>query len=178
MNLHQILCKAQWCSSADTIEMIQMAFWDNAMNAAQTEVWNKDGWESVESGLHSGKPATSKTPENVERVRAAMNKDQPLTAQELEADLGILKTTVFEILMQDLGMKRVVAEFVPQLLLPEQKGHQATVANDLIKTSNNEPDFLKKVIMEMNTGSMAMILETKAQLSQWDAPGSPFLKKV
>ena len=39
---------------------------------------------------------TSRTPENVERVRAAINKDQRLTVRE--ADLGISKTSVSEIL--------------------------------------------------------------------------------
>ena len=43
-------------------------------------------------------------------------------------------------------MKRVVAKFIPWLLLPEQKDHHAAVANDLIQTATNEPDFLKKVI--------------------------------
>ena len=55
--------------------------------------------------------------------------------QELEADLGIPKTTVSEILMQDLGMKRIVAKFIPQLLLPEQKEHLRAAANDLIQTT-------------------------------------------
>ena len=48
--------------------------------------------------------------------------------------------------MQDLGIKCVVAKFIPWLLLPEQKEHHAAFANDLIQTSTNEPDFLKKVI--------------------------------
>ena len=65
---------------------------------------------------------------------------------ELEADLGIPKTTVSKILMQDLGMKHTVAKCVLQLLLPEQKEYCAAVANDLIQTTTNEPDFLKKVI--------------------------------
>ena len=43
-------------------------------------------------------------------------------------------------------MKHVMAKFVLQLLLPEQKEHCAAVANDLIQTTTNEPDFLKKVI--------------------------------
>ena len=75
-----------------------------------------------------------------------INKDQWLTVWELEADLGIPKTTVSEILTQDLGMKHVMAKFVPCLLLPEQKEHHATVASDLIQTATNEPDFLKKAI--------------------------------
>ena len=72
----------------------------------------KDGQESVESDPHSGKPAKGRTPENVECVQAAINKDQQLTVQELEADLGIPKTTVSEILTQDLGMKCVMAKFI------------------------------------------------------------------
>ena len=43
-------------------------------------------------------------------------------------------------------MKHVMEKFVPQLLLPEQKEHCAAVANDLIQTDTNEPDFIKKVI--------------------------------
>ena len=65
--------------------------------------------------------------------------------QELEAHLGVPKTAVSEILMQDLGMKHVMTKFTPQLLLPEQKEHHAAVANDLIQTAT-DPDFPKKVV--------------------------------
>ena len=67
---------------------------------------------------------------------ATINKDRQLTVQKLEADLGIPKTTVSKILMQDLGMKPVVAKFVPWLLLPEQKEHCAAVANYLLLPMN------------------------------------------
>ena len=61
--------------------MIQKAFRDDAMSAAQIKVWHKcfrDGRESVESDPRSGRPAVSRTPENVECIRAAINKDQQL----------------------------------------------------------------------------------------------------
>ena len=87
----------------------------------------KDGWGSVESDPLSGRPATAEHPETVERVRAAVNRDQCLAVWELGADLGIPNTTVSKILMQDLGMKHVVAKFIPRLLLPEQKEHCAAV---------------------------------------------------
>ena len=93
------------------------------MSAAQVKVWHKcfkDGQGSIESDPHSGRPATSRTPEDVERVQAAINKDRELTVRELEADLGVPNTTVSEILMHDLGVKCVVAKFVPRLLLPER----------------------------------------------------------
>ena len=62
--------------------MIQKAFRDDVMSAVQIKVCQKcfkDGQESVESDPCSGRPATSRTPEDVERVRAAINKDQQLT---------------------------------------------------------------------------------------------------
>ena len=48
--------------------------------------------------------------------------------------------------MRDLGTKLVMAKFGLWLLLADQKEHRAAVANDLIQTTTNVPDFLKKVI--------------------------------
>ena len=77
--------------------------------------------------------------------------------QELEAALGIPKTTVSEMLMQVLGMKHVMVQFVPQFLLPGQKERCAAVANDLIQTATNEPDFFKMFITRDESWSLAMI---------------------
>ena len=129
--------------------MIQKAFRGDAMRAEQIEVWHKHfkyGQESVESDPCSGRPATSRTPENVECVGAAINKDWRLTVQELGAEPWIPNTTMSEILTQDLGMKHVMAKFIPWLLLPGKKEHCAAVANGLIQTTANEPDFPRKVI--------------------------------
>ena len=84
------------------------------MSAAQIKVRHKcfkDGQVSVESDPRSGRPATSRTHKNVERVQAAINKDHGLTVRELEAYLEIAKT-VPKILMQDLDLQRVVAKSV------------------------------------------------------------------
>ena len=69
-----------------------------------------------------------------------------MTVRELEGDLGIPRTIVSQILIKDLGKKRVAAKFVPRLLSREQKEFRAAVAQDLLETANNDPDFLKKVI--------------------------------
>ena len=144
--------------------MIQKTLGDDTMSTAQIKVWHKcfkNGRESVESDPHSGKPARSRTPENVKLVRIAINKDRQQTMWELEADLGIPKTTVSKILTQDLGMKHVMAKFVPQLLLPKQKEYRAAVANNLMQTATNEPDFPKEVILEKNHQSMAISMIQK-----------------
>ena len=86
--------------------------------------------------------------------------------QELEAGLGIPKTTKSEILLQDLGMKHVMEKFVLHLLLPEQKEHWAAVANDFIQTAANKLDFLKKIITDDELWVYCYELETKSLLSQ------------
>ena len=146
--------------------MTQKAFGDDAMSAVQMKMWHKcfrDGGESVESDPHSGRPATSTTPENVERVWVVINKDQRLTVGELEADLGIPKTTVPEILTQDLGTKHVMVKITSRLLLPERKEHRAAGGNDMIQTTIDEPDFLKKVITRDELWVYGYDPEMKAQ---------------
>ena len=72
--------------------MIKKAFGDDSMSEAQIKLWYirfKDGRESFESDRRSGRPSTSRTPENVESVRAAINENRRLTVRELEEDLGI-----------------------------------------------------------------------------------------
>ena len=110
---------------------------------------------------------------------ACVNNDaQWLTVPELEADLQIPKTTVSEILMQGLGMKCILAKFVQWLRLPQQKEHRAAVANDLIQTSTNEPEVLKKVTSRDEWWVYSYDPETKAQWSQWKLPGCPHPEEV
>ena len=62
--------------------MIHKASGKDAMSAAQIKVWHehfKDGRESVVSDPRSGRPATSRIPENVECIQAAINKVWQLT---------------------------------------------------------------------------------------------------
>ena len=71
-----------------------------------------------------------------------------------------------------------VAKFIPQLLLPEQKEHCATIASDFIQTTTDEPHFLKKVITGDEWWAYSYNLEIKAQFYQCKLPGSPGPKKV
>ena len=163
--------------------MIQKDFGDNAMSAGQIKVWHKcskDGRESVESNPCSGRPATSITPENVEHEWGAIDNHQRsvIDSMRTKANVGIPKTTVSEILMNNLGIKCVMAKLGLWLLLADQKEHRAAVANDLIQTATNEPDFLKKVITRDESWVYGYELETKAQSSQWKSLGPPCLKKA
>ena len=57
----------------------------------------------------------------LEHMRAAISRNQQLAVWELEEGLGIPRTIISEILTEDVGMSRVSAKFVPQVLSQEQK---------------------------------------------------------
>ena len=106
------------------IEMIQEAFVDESMGITPIKEWYrrfKNGRTSVDSDPRSGRPSLTTTLEKIERVRLAIEGDRRLTVRELENDLGIPKTTVWDILNKILGMTRVCANFIPTLLTTEQK---------------------------------------------------------
>ena len=99
-------------TSSETIQMMQKAFGNECMSKTRINVWYnrfKGGRTSVDSDSRSGRPSTTKTLDNIEQVRLAIEGDRRLTVCELENDLGIPKTTVWEILNKILGMTRVCA---------------------------------------------------------------------
>ena len=60
----------------------------------------------------------------------------------------------------------------------QQKEHRAAVANDLIQTSTNETDFLKKVVTGDEWWVYGNDLEMKVHSSQWKLTGSPCPRKA
>ena len=99
-------------TSSETIQMMEKAFGNECMSITRIKEWYnrfKGGRTSVDSDSRSGRPSTTKTLDNIERVQLAIEGDRRLTVRELENDLGIPKTTVWEILNKILGMTRVCA---------------------------------------------------------------------
>ena len=103
---------------------MQKAFGNECMSKTRIKEWYnrfKGGRTSVDSDFRSSRPSTTKTLDNIERVRLAIEEDHRMTVRELEEDLGIPKPIIWEILTSNLQMKRVCAKFIPKLLSAEQK---------------------------------------------------------
>ena len=99
-------------TSSETIQLMQKAFGNECMSKTRIKEWynrSKGGRTSIDSDFRSGQPSTTKTLDNTERVRLAIESDRRLTVRKLENDLRIPKTTVWEILNKILGMTRVCA---------------------------------------------------------------------
>ena len=72
--------------SSETIQMMQKAFGNECLSKIRIKEWYncfKGGRTSVDSDSRSGPPSTTKTLENIEGVRLAIEGDLRLTVREL-----------------------------------------------------------------------------------------------
>ena len=148
--------------------MIWKAFVDESMGITQIKEWYrrfKNGRTSVDSDPRSGRPSLT-TLENIERLQLSIEGDRRLTVRELENDLGIPKTTVWEILNKILGMTGVCAKFIPKLLTTEQKDLRSEIAQDNLEMVSDDENVLKKVITGDESWVYGYDPENKQQSSQ------------
>ena len=123
---NEIKCNKVW-------EMLTKAYGESAMSKTRVYEWYKrfqDGREDVEDDERSGRPSTSTTDENVEKVEEMVMNNRRITIRDVADDVGISIGSCHEIFSNVLGMKRVAAKFVPKLLIFEQKQRQMEVAQE------------------------------------------------
>ena len=80
-----------------------------------------EGRESVTDEERSGWPATSRTEENIAKVRQILRENHRLTVRSMAEQVNIDRETVRKILTEYLDMKKVCAEMVPNEQTEEQK---------------------------------------------------------
>ena len=113
--------------------MLTKAYGESAMSKTRVYEWYKrfqDGREDVEDDERSGRPSTSTTDENVEKVKEMVMNDRRITIREVDDDVGISIGSCHEIFPNVLGMRHVAAKFVPKLLNFEQKQRRMEVAQE------------------------------------------------
>ncbi len=92
--------------------------------------------------------------------------------------MGIPKTIVQQILLEDLQKWKLCTWFVPRALTVEQKEHCPNHAYNLIETIKSDPDFLDSIITGDESCCFAYDPETKRQSSKWCSRNTPPSKKI
>ena len=80
-----------------------------------------EGREIVTDEERSELPATSRTEENIAKVRQILRENRRLTVRSIVEHVNIDRETVRKILTEDLDMRKVFAKMVPKELTVEQK---------------------------------------------------------
>ena len=107
-----------------------------------------------------------------------MLKDCCLTVQEIIAEVGISTGSVYSIPTEDLNLRRVSTQFVPKLLMEQQKELRKEISEDMLDLANHDPEFIKTIITGDETWVYVNNPETKFQSSQWKHPESLRPKKT
>ena len=103
----------------ETFNSLQEVYGDATMSRTRIFEWHKrfrEGKEDMEDDPRSGRPTTSRTNENVERVKEKVRSDRRLTVRMIADELNMNSERVWRIITEDLGMMKVCAKIVPRLL--------------------------------------------------------------
>jgi hypothetical protein len=95
--------------ATETLEMLPEAFGEHTLSRTAVYEWHscfKVGQVSFEDDEHSGCRSTSKTTENIEKIRELINEDRRLTIHEL-ADTAGISHGVCQILTEHLNLHRI-----------------------------------------------------------------------
>ena len=93
----------------------------------------KEGREEVEDDHRSGRPSTSRTDENADRVRLKVRSDRRLTARMIADELGMNSERVERIITEDVGFRKIYAKMVLTLLNEGQKERRVQVCQDILE---------------------------------------------
>ncbi|KAG5312567.1 CBX5 protein, partial [Acromyrmex insinuator] len=130
------------CSA--TIDIMRKIYGNNSMSETQIKWWFnrfRSGRVSVDSHRRVGRPSTSRTAANIERVRVAIKENRCLTVRQLVENLGIPKTTLSRILVEDLGITRVCPKkSVPEVLKQNEKDFQNEVTKDALESNQKDSE--------------------------------------
>jgi hypothetical protein len=131
---------------------------------------------SVEDDIRSGETSTSKTTENVDKIRELICKDSRRKIHELAGTTGISCGVCQEILTENLNMHHT-ATFVVRLLTNDQNQWHVNVSLELQEKAKENPTFISRIITGDETWIYGYDPETKQHLLQWKSPQSPNAKE-
>ena len=90
----------------EALKLLQKVYGDDTMSRTCLLEWHrrfKEGREEVEDDHTSGRPSTSRTDKNVERVRQKVRSDRRLTVTMIADELGMNSERVWRIITEDLS---------------------------------------------------------------------------
>ena len=156
---------------SDALGMLHEVYGDETMSRSRVFEWHKrfeEGREDVEDDSRSGRPSTSSTADNVERVKQMVRGDRRLTVRMIADELQINRDSVW----------KICTKMVPKLVDDDQKERHMEVCQDILEHLQTEPDLLQRVITGDESWIFKYDLETKRQSLQWKYPSSPRPKKA
>jgi transposase len=139
--------------------------------------WHKrfsDGRGSLMDNKRERRPSFKTSDVVKNEVCDVIDGDRRLTVCEVADKCAISKTTVHEILVQELHMNHICARWVPRMLSEENMTNRTEASRQFLrKISQSRIGFLDRIITTDETWFHYYVPETKQQSSQWKNVDSP-----
>jgi transposase len=135
-------------SGPEICQMLQQAYGEDILKRSTVSKWVQryyKGGKYPMDNKRSGRPSTSRSDENINRVNSLVLTDRQMTVQVIADELQIGKTSVYSILTDDLEMRKICGKIVPTLLIPEQKLQRKQCCIDW-KALKERDVFLERII--------------------------------
>ncbi|UYV66819.1 hypothetical protein LAZ67_4002984 [Cordylochernes scorpioides] len=174
-------CVKNKINCADAFRMLTVAYGEATLDRSNVYRWYKmfsEGREDVNDEERAGRPSTSTTDEKINEVEKMILANRRNTVREVSEDLNISIGSCHSIFINDLGIRRVAAKFVPKLLNCDQNPHRMNIANEMLDSVRDDPNLLQRVITDDEAWVYGYDVETKVQSSQWKLLHEPRPKKA
>ena len=129
--------------------MLNTAYGDVDMKRAICFRWHKrfkNGRLSFDDDERFGRLSTSTDDPHIDEINTLVRANRRLTVRELAEECGISVGSCHHILTEELEMQHVTAKFVPRLMTSNQQAQHVQVCHDLLDHSENDKEFLSKII--------------------------------
>ncbi|XP_029668258.1 protein GVQW3-like [Formica exsecta] len=150
--------------------MLGKAYSESCISKTQAYDWYKafkEGREVVYDLPPSGRPSTTSTDENIEKIKKIVIENRRLSVREMAHELQMSHISVHNILTEVLGMRCVAARLVPKELNFLQQTHRKMVAEEMVSRASSESTFIKRIITDDETWVYEYDMETSQQSSEW-----------
>jgi histone-lysine N-methyltransferase SETMAR len=116
-------CVKIFKSASKTLAILTVAYDEYAMKKSSVFEWHrrfKEG-QVVQDDPRSGQPKMQRTGADVDRVQTLVSSNRRLGVRLIAEELNMNRETVKQIITEDLGMRKISAKMMPQILTDDQK---------------------------------------------------------
>ena len=100
--------------------------------------------ETIEDEARPGRPFSVRNEGLIAKVRKRIQVERRVTVKMMADEFGVNRETIRQILMEDLGKRKVASRFVPHALSDDQRHERVHYAKD-IKTARRNKSFLNSI---------------------------------
>ena len=131
-------------TAAVTVELMRQVYGDNCLSRARLFRWYarfKSGVETNEDEARPGRPFSVRNEGLIAKVRKQIQEEHCVTVRMMADEFGVNREMTRQILVEDLGKRKVASWFVPHALSDYQRHERVQYTKDIIRTAHRNKNF-------------------------------------